>query len=103
MIKASFSRRGGAYSGFRVCGHSGYATAGDDIVCAAVSAMTMLTVNLLTEAFGLDCELKVDEESADIALSLKQQSDVGDKIISTLKQELVCLAEEYPQNILVKE
>lgn len=103
MIKASFSRRGGAYSGFRVGGHSGYAAAGDDIVCAAVSAMTMLTVNLLIETFALDCELKVDEENADIALSLRQQSETGDKIISALKAELVGLAEEYPQNILVKE
>lgn len=103
MINVSFSRRGKAYCGFRVSGHSGYAEAGADIVCAAVSAMTMLTVNLLAEAFGLDTELEVDEENADISLSLKQQSDIGDKIISAFKAELDGLAEEYPQNILVKE
>ncbi len=103
MINVSFSGHGGSLCGFCVCGHSGYATAGEDIVCAAVSAMTMLTVNMLTDTFGLDCELKVDENSAEIALSLKQPDALGSKIISALRAELVCLAEEYPQNILVKE
>ncbi len=103
MIKASFKRRGGALYGFRVCGHSGYADEGADIVCAAVSAMTMYTVNLLGETFGLLIELGVDDSGADIELSLKQESDIGDKIIGAFKAELEALSQEYPQNILVKE
>ena len=103
MVKASFIGRSGALEGFRVCGHSGYAEAGQDIVCAAVSAMTMYTVNLLTEELGLPCALDVDEESVTIALSLEQASELGSRILAAFRRELLALAEEYPQNILVKE
>ena len=103
MVIASFTARGEALKGFRVCGHSGYAEAGEDIVCAAVSALTMYTANLLTEAFDIPCDVTVDEDSVTIALSLKTKSETGSKIIASFKDELVALAEEYPQNILVKE
>lgn len=90
-------------TGFCVRGHSGFANAGSDIVCAAVSAMTSLTVNLLTETFGVECDLKVDGGKADISLGLKRPSDVGGKVIAAFRAEMARLAEEYPQNILVKE
>ena len=103
MVKASFSGRGEALNGFRVCGHSGYAEAGQDVVCAAVSAMTMYTANLLTDGLGIPCDLTVDEDSVTIALSLKAPSDTGSRVIASFKKELMALAAEYPQNILVKE
>lgn len=103
MIRASFSRCNGALNGFSVKGHSGYADAGNDIVCAAVSAMTMLTVNLMVDGFGLPCRVEVDEGRGVISLSLERQSDVGEKVLSTFMNELAGLADEYPQNILVKE
>jgi len=103
MVKASFIGRGGAFEGFRVCGHSGYAEAGQDIVCAAVSAMTMYTANLLTEELDIPCDLTVDEDSVTISLSLVKPSELGSKVIAAFRKELVALAEEYPQNILVKE
>ena len=52
----------GAYRGFLVSGHSGYANAGEDIVCAGISALTINTVNALdqlTDArFALDSDAK---------------------------------------------
>ncbi len=103
MVKVSFSGHGEALNGFLVCGHSGYAEAGQDIVCAAVSSLTMYTANLLTDGFGIPCDLQVDEDSVTIALSLKAKSETGSRIIASFKKELVALSEEYPQNILVKE
>ena len=103
MVVASFIGRSGALEGFRVCGHSGYADAGQDIVCAAVSALTMYTANLLAEEFGLSCTVDVDEDSATISLFLEERAELGSKILAAFKKELVALAEEYPQNILVKE
>lgn len=103
MVRASFLGSGGALNGFRVCGHSGYADEGSDIVCAAVSAAAMLTVNLLTESFKIPCELRVDEDRADIELRLERPDETGSKIISAFRDQLLGLAEEYPQNILVKE
>ncbi|MBE6677495.1 MAG: ribosomal-processing cysteine protease Prp [Ruminococcaceae bacterium] len=103
MVTASFYGRGAAYTGFKVQGHAGFAPAGQDIVCAAVSAMTMLTVNLIEDAFGIKSDLRVDDGKGVIALSLEEENPTASKIIGAFKQELVALSVEYPQNILVKE
>ncbi|MGM9634713.1 MAG: ribosomal-processing cysteine protease Prp, partial [Candidatus Avispirillum sp.] len=42
MTKVKFFRRGGFYYGFEETGHTGYGESGDDVLCAALSAMTML-------------------------------------------------------------
>ncbi len=103
MITALFKKRGEAYTGFRVSGHSDYADAGSDIVCAAVSASVMLAVNIIEDGFGEEIRLETDEETALIAVTLKKQSDTGSRIIACLKAELEAVALEHPQNILVKE
>ena len=103
MVTASFYGRGAVYTGFKVQGHAGFAPAGQDIVCAAVSAMTMLTVNLIEDAFGIKSDLRVDEERGIITLTVEEETPTASKIIGAFKQELVGLSVEYPQNILVKE
>ena len=40
-----FRRADGTLIGYRAQGHTGYAEAGQDIVCAAVSALTQSTLN----------------------------------------------------------
>ena len=42
----------GRYTGFEVKGHSGYAEAGSDIVCAAVSILTTTCVNAMESVAG---------------------------------------------------
>lgn len=37
---------------FEISGHSGYAEEGSDIVCSAVSAMSQLVINTITEVYG---------------------------------------------------
>lgn len=103
MVTASFFRRGAVYTGFKIQGHAGYASAGQDIVCAAVSAMTMLTVNLVEEAFGVPSSVKVDEGRGDIEFAVKVADTTAGIVIEGFKNELAALAVQYPQNILVKE
>ena len=43
----------GNYTGFSVRGHAGYAEAGSDIVCAAVSALTTTCVNAMESVAGV--------------------------------------------------
>jgi uncharacterized protein YsxB (DUF464 family) len=59
------------YYGFHVSGHAGYDDPGKDIVCSAVSAMTMLVVNTIEVAFASDVDYDIDEESADITVKVK--------------------------------
>lgn len=103
MVTASFFGRGAAYTGFKVLGHSGYAPAGQDIVCAAVSAMTMLTINLIESSFSVPSDLQVDEDSGLISFKVCVESVEATKVISGFRQELLALQAEYPRNILVKE
>ena len=54
MTKIVFFRRDGLFYGFEERGHSGYADAGNDILCAALSSMTMLILNTIEISFAGD-------------------------------------------------
>ena len=66
MTKVTFFKKNGVYYGFRESGHSGFADEGDDIVCAAISAMTMLIINAIEVSYASDVEYTIDDDSADI-------------------------------------
>ncbi len=71
MTKIIFYKSNGTYYGFKEVGHSGYDDAGRDIVCAAVSAMTMLVVNTVEVSVGSNVDYKIDEKSTDIEVVAK--------------------------------
>ena len=52
MITVTVFRRNGGFAGFRSEGHAGYADAGEDIICAAVSALTINCVNSVESIAG---------------------------------------------------
>ncbi len=99
MITASFNSRNGKYYKFRVSGHSGYAESGSDIVCAAVSSMVMLTVNTITEDFGVPAAVNVEEEDAVIELLLKTEDERAHALIAGLEREISSLANDFPDNV----
>ena len=66
MIMFTFFKRDGIYYGFEEKGHAGYAEAGDDIVCSAVSAMTMLIINAVEVVYASDVEYTIYEDTTDI-------------------------------------
>jgi uncharacterized protein YsxB (DUF464 family) len=101
MITASFFKKNGKIQKFSVSGHSGYSEQGSDIVCAAVSSMVMLTVNVITEDLGVPCSLKVKEESALIELALGDENDFAHILLSGLERELSNLTSDYPENVRV--
>ena len=45
MITVEIRKSNGEYAGFSSKGHAGYAEAGYDIICAAVSVLTVNTIN----------------------------------------------------------
>ncbi|MBQ5808237.1 MAG: ribosomal-processing cysteine protease Prp [Clostridia bacterium] len=68
MTKITFLRKDGAFWGFRETGHTGFGEEGDDILCAAISAMTMLILNTLEIAYDCRVDYTIDEETTDIRL-----------------------------------
>ena len=73
MITINFIMNDGECTGFSAQGHAGYAPTGQDIVCAAVSALTQGTISaigsltecLTEEARSLDGELQFRIRSPD--------------------------------------
>ena len=71
MTKVVFFKDGQNYYGFREYGHAGYEEAGKDIVCAALSAMTMLIINTIEVVWGSDVDFQMDEDTADLTVMAK--------------------------------
>ena len=66
MTKVVFFKSGDTYWGFEEQGHTGYADAGQDVLCSALSAMTMLIINAIDIAYASDVDYQIDEETTDI-------------------------------------
>ena len=70
-------------------------------VCAAVSAMAMLVINTLSEDYCVPVDLKVDEATATIDLSLVDSDKTASALIAGLERELSSLANDFPDNVRV--
>lgn len=101
MITCSFFKSNGKFKKFRIHGHSGYSSEGSDIVCAAVSSMAMLTINNITDSFGLAADFVADEEEPLIEFELKSDDERGCTLIAGLWRETSVLANDYPDNVRV--
>lgn len=96
MIRAEFYESQGLLTGFSFSGHSGYADAGEDIVCAAVSSAVQLTANILEE-LGYQPDITVGENS--IECMVGKSADVSSRILNTLKVHFESILEEFPETI----
>ena len=70
MTKVQFYRKDGAFYGFQETGHTGFEE-GDDILCSALSAMTMLLLNTLELAYHADFDYDIDDREAIITVTCK--------------------------------
>ena len=68
MTKITFFRKNGVFYGFRETGHTGFGEEGDDVLCAALSAMTMLILNTLEVVMQCPVDYKIDDETTDITM-----------------------------------
>ncbi|MBQ1957018.1 MAG: ribosomal-processing cysteine protease Prp [Clostridia bacterium] len=71
MTKIVFFRSGGVFYGFKEQGHTGYGESGDDILCAALSSMTMLIINSIELGFMSEVDYDIDEETTDVKVKVK--------------------------------
>ena len=96
----------GRISGFSVSGHSGYAEAGQDIVCAAVSAVVGMAEATINDVCGAKAKVRVKEEDARITLTLPTVCDEEESVQAVLAGLLLYLCnlrDEYPDHIEVLE
>nr|WP_326127542.1 ribosomal-processing cysteine protease Prp [uncultured Oscillibacter sp.] len=108
MTTVAFHMEGDRITGFDARGHSGYAEAGADIVCAAVTSAVRLVEATVNDVLGLAASVKVRERDASISLRLPgglapTAESTCQALLTGLMVYLTELHDEYPENIEVLE
>jgi uncharacterized protein YsxB (DUF464 family) len=101
MIRMLVRREAGRVISFRVSGHAGFADAGEDIVCAGVSAITQTALIGLTHY--LPEEPRTDMREGFLEVILPPLDAVGQEkaslLLETMLLGLVSLRCAYPTHI----
>lgn len=101
MTKISFERSNGVLYRVTVTGHSGYAEAGSDIVCAAIS-QTVNTASAILTAGGCEHKVSIGKLTPTVILELcDTENAVGKAVLEGVFQTLTELAGEYSDNVKV--
>ena len=113
MTRITFYKSNGVFYGFEEQGHTGYGESGDDVLCAALSSMTMFLINAIEVSYACDVDYKIDEATTDIrviaksALPKYEKDEKKQFAVSGLIQayffQLMDLVEEYYEFLDVKE
>ncbi len=113
MTTIIFYKSEGNYYGFEEQGHTGYGESGDDVLCAALSSMTMLIINTIEVSYASNVDYTIDEKTTDIrviaksALPKYEKDEKKQFAISGLMQayfyQLMDLVEDYYEFLDVKE
>ena len=104
MTRCEFYTENDRITGFSVSGHSGYAEAGSDIVCAAVSAVVTMAEATINDVCG--AKAKVKDEQARITLTLPTSCDEEETVQAVLAGMMITLCslrDDYPDYIEVLE
>ena len=106
MTKCEFFTEQDRITGFSVSGHSGYAEAGADIICAAISAIVTMAEATINDVCGAKAKVRVKEADARITLTLPASCDEEESVQAVLAGMLITLCnlrEQYPDYIEVLE
>lgn len=71
MTKIIFYRSGGVFYGFEEQGHTGYGEEGGDILCSALSAMTMFLINTVEIAYASSVDYEIDDNTTTIRVTCR--------------------------------
>lgn len=97
MIKVNvFKNEDNLITGFKVIGHADYAEKGSDIVCAAVSALVINTINSIDKFTSDTFDLIQDEDKGLIEFNMIDSvSSYGNLFLNSLAYGLQGIQEEY--------
>lgn len=112
IIVEIYRNKKGDIEKFLVHGHSGYARAGSDIVCAAVSSVSQAAVLGLTEVLGLQIGLEMEEDSglagpylecvlpSDLDYSIREKANI---LLQTMFLTIKSIEEQYSKFVQILE
>ena len=106
MTRCEFFTENDRITGFSISGHSGYAEAGSDIVCAATSAVVTMAEATINDVCGAKAKVRVGEDEARITLKLPKSCDEEETVqavLAGMMVTLINLQEDYSDFIEVLE
>ena len=106
MTKCEFFREQERITGFSISGHSGYAEAGSDIVCAAISAAVAMAETTINDVCGGKAKVRVKQEDARITLTLPtvcEEEEAIQAVLTGMMLYLINLRDDYEDYIEVLE
>ena len=106
MTRCEFFTEEDRITGFSISGHSGYAEAGQDIVCAAITAIVTMAEATITDVCGAQAKVRVKQEDAKISLTLPVSCDEEESVqavLAGMMLTLCSLRDDYPDYIEVLE
>jgi uncharacterized protein YsxB (DUF464 family) len=94
MTNVRIFRSQGTYQGFQADGHAGFADAGKDIVCAAISVLSINTVNSI-ETLAHDQVETLEEDGRLTCRFPEGLSDKGNLLMESLILGLTAIEQSY--------
>jgi len=85
---------------FNIQGHTGYAEKGQDIVCAAISAITNGTINFLHQHYSADCQIVYLPTK--ISIQLLTDNPECQLSLKLMLYQLKNVANSYPNYLEIK-
>jgi len=100
MIKIKVSKEGNSIRKIVITGHANYADYGKDIVCSAVSASVLTTLNGI---IALDNSiLEVENKQDKMIIKVLKDENTSQILINNMLDCLNKLVIEYPKNIKIE-
>ena len=106
MTRCEFFTDNDRITGFSVSGHSGYAEAGSDVVCAAISAVVTMAEATINDVCGAKAKVRVKDADARVSLTLPASCDEEESVqavLAGMMLTLCSLRDDYPDYIEVLE
>jgi len=105
VIRIRVWRHDGVIAGFSVRGHSGYAEAGSDIVCAGVSAVVQTVILGLEEQLGLNLRLEAGDGYLSCSLPMLAGDDLlcASVLLETMVSGLYEISRQHEDYVAIEE
>ncbi|MBR5948454.1 MAG: ribosomal-processing cysteine protease Prp [Clostridia bacterium] len=106
MTTVTVLYNGARIVGFRAKGHAGYAEHGEDIVCAAVSAITQTALIGITENIACPCRVDLSDGKLELIIDDSAESEKREKaelILGVMLSGLRSIESQYDNYLKVKK
>ena len=80
-------------------GHANYNDYGKDIVCAAVSSISLTTCNAI---MSIEDTIICNDKSGLLEIRVKENTDINQKLLNNMLEMLKELKNQYPKNIEIR-